>query len=116
YVEAGPEGAPPVILLHGLGATSASFLPTLWDLSRDHHVFAVDLPGFGETDNPVRPLHAAFFARWLAALLAPSLAWRRCRTATALVRLLRPEIAVTPLPPMRRIVLTSLRALFAPPE
>jgi pimeloyl-ACP methyl ester carboxylesterase/predicted lipid carrier protein YhbT len=153
YLEAGVRGAPPVVLLHGLGATSASFLPTLWDLSRDHHVFAVDLPGFGESDKPVRPLHAAFFARWLAAfldavavdrahlvgnsmggrialeaglsfpdrvdrlvLLAPSLAWRRYRIATGLVRLLRPEIAVTPLPAMRRIVLTSLRALFAHPE
>jgi pimeloyl-ACP methyl ester carboxylesterase len=69
YLEAGRRGAPPVVLLHGLGATSASFLPTLWDLSADHHVLAVDLPGFGESDKPVRPLHAAFFARWLAGFL-----------------------------------------------
>ncbi len=69
YVEAGPRGAPPVVLLHGLGATGASFLPTLWDLSRDHHVFAVDLPGFGETAKPVRPLHAAYMARWTVAFL-----------------------------------------------
>lgn len=69
YLEAGIRGAPPVVLLHGLGATGASFLPTLWDLSRDHHVLAVDLPGFGESDKPVRPLHPAYFARWLAAFL-----------------------------------------------
>ncbi len=69
YLEAGARSAPPVVLIHGLGATSASFLPTLWDLSADHRVIAVDLPGFGESDKPVRPLHAAFFARWLAGFL-----------------------------------------------
>lgn|GEM_PF-198761 len=69
YLEAGRRGAPPVVLVHGLGATSASFLPTLWDLSRDHHVLAVDLPGFGETDKPVRPLHAMYYARWMSGFL-----------------------------------------------
>jgi pimeloyl-ACP methyl ester carboxylesterase/predicted lipid carrier protein YhbT len=69
YLEAGRVGAPQVVLLHGLGATSASFLPMIWDLARDHHVFALDLPGFGESDKPVRALHPEYFARWLAAWL-----------------------------------------------
>jgi pimeloyl-ACP methyl ester carboxylesterase len=69
YLEAGVRGAPPVVLLHGLGATGASFLPTLWDLSRDHHVLAVDLPGFGESGKPLRPLHWEYFARWMVAFL-----------------------------------------------
>lgn len=69
YLEAGTPGAPPVVLLHGLGATSASFLPMQWDLARDHHVFALDLPGFGESGKPVRALHPAYFARWLVAWL-----------------------------------------------
>src|SRR5262249_35505718 len=43
YLEAGLANAPPVLLFHGLGATSASFLPTIWELSRDHRVIAVDL-------------------------------------------------------------------------
>ena len=67
YLEAG-EG-PPVVLLHGLGATNASLLPTLWDLARDHRVIAPDLPGFGDTAKPVRRYDAAFFARWLVGLL-----------------------------------------------
>lgn len=67
YLEAGRPGTPPVILLHGLGATSASFLPMQWDLARDHHVFAIDFPGFGESDKPIRPLHAPYFAKWVAA-------------------------------------------------
>jgi pimeloyl-ACP methyl ester carboxylesterase len=67
YMESGRAGAPPVILVHGLGATGASFLPMQWDLARDYRVYAVDLPGFGESDKPVRALHPAFFARWLVA-------------------------------------------------
>jgi pimeloyl-ACP methyl ester carboxylesterase/putative sterol carrier protein len=67
YLEAG-EG-PPVVLLHGLGATNASMLPTLWDLARDHRVIAPDLPGFGDSGKPVRAYHAQFYARWLSAFL-----------------------------------------------
>jgi pimeloyl-ACP methyl ester carboxylesterase len=67
YLEAG-EG-PPVILLHGLGATNASFLPTLWDLAQDHRVLAPDLPGFGDTDKPIRRYDSPFFARWARAFL-----------------------------------------------
>lgn len=69
YLEAGRRGAPPVVLLHGLGATSSSFLPVLWDLARDHHVIAVDLPGFGESDKPLRRLRPAYLARWMVAFL-----------------------------------------------
>ena len=67
YLEAG--SGPPVILLHGLGATNASMLPTLWDLARDHRVLAPDLPGFGESGKPLRAYDAAFFARWLEAFM-----------------------------------------------
>ncbi|HEV2062589.1 MAG TPA: SCP2 sterol-binding domain-containing protein, partial [Solirubrobacteraceae bacterium] len=35
---------PPVVLLHGLGATKASFLPTLAALADHHRVVAIDLP------------------------------------------------------------------------
>lgn len=62
YLEAGR--GPAVILLHGLGATNASFLPTFWDLSKDHRVIAPDLPGHGDTEKPVRAYHAGFYARW----------------------------------------------------
>jgi pimeloyl-ACP methyl ester carboxylesterase len=67
FLEAG--SGPPVVLLHGLGATNASMLPTLWDLARDHHVFAPDLPGFGGSDKPIRTYDFPFFARWLADFL-----------------------------------------------
>ena len=71
YLEAGEPrpGRSPIVLIHGLGATCSSMLPTLHDLARDHHVYAVDLPGFGESEKPLRRYHAAFFAQWMVAFL-----------------------------------------------
>ncbi len=67
-MEAG-EGSP-VLMLHGLGATKASFLPTLTALADTHRVIAMDLPGFGNSDKPLRGAYdAAFFADAAVALL-----------------------------------------------
>lgn len=68
-LEAGPPEAPAVVLLHGLGATKATFLPTVADLSRDHRVIAVDLPGFGDSSKPVASYDAAWFAERVVELL-----------------------------------------------
>ncbi|MCU1623829.1 MAG: hypothetical protein JWL79_2674 [Frankiales bacterium] len=68
YLEAGPRDAPPVLLLHGLGATNASLLPVLADLAVDHRVVAPDLPGFGNTAAPSASYSAAWFAAWVEAL------------------------------------------------
>lgn len=151
YVEAG--AGPPVILLHGLGATNASMLPTVVALSQRHRVIAPDLPGFGDSDKPLRPLHAAFYADWLAGfmsaldidraslignsmggrvaleagmrtpglvdrlvLLAPSPAFIRGREYVRIVRILRPELALAPLPLPRAHVVASVRSMFARPN
>jgi len=67
-MEAG-EG-PPVLMLHGLGATKASFLPTVAALAESHRAIAIDLPGFGDSDKPLRAAYdPAFFARSGVALL-----------------------------------------------
>jgi pimeloyl-ACP methyl ester carboxylesterase len=67
YLEAGPADAPPVLLLHGLGATNASLLPCLADLARDHRVIAPDLPGFGNSGAPRVSYSAAWYGAWLEA-------------------------------------------------
>ena len=43
----------PVICVHGLGGTKASFLPTVAALAGHHRVIAMDLPGFGDSDKPI---------------------------------------------------------------
>jgi len=43
----------PVLMIHGLGATKISFLPTVAALADQFEVIAVDLPGFGDSDKPL---------------------------------------------------------------
>ncbi|MGZ5376280.1 MAG: alpha/beta fold hydrolase, partial [Solirubrobacterales bacterium] len=49
----------PVICVHGLGATKASFLPTVTALADHHRVIAMDLPGFGDSDKPIAAAYDA---------------------------------------------------------
>jgi pimeloyl-ACP methyl ester carboxylesterase len=67
YLEAG--SGPAVVLLHGLGATNASMLPTFMALSKRYRVLAPDLPGSGDSGKPRGAYDAPFFARWLTAFL-----------------------------------------------
>jgi pimeloyl-ACP methyl ester carboxylesterase len=58
----------PVVMLHGLGATKASFLPTISALSPGFRVIALDLPGFGDASKPLRAAYdPPFFARAVVA-------------------------------------------------
>lgn len=60
----------PVLMLHGLGGTKASFLPTVNALAPHHRCIAVDLPGFGDSAKPIAaPYHAPYFARSACAVL-----------------------------------------------
>jgi pimeloyl-ACP methyl ester carboxylesterase len=60
----------PVLLIHGLGATKGSFLPTVAALARSFQVIALDLPGFGDSFKPLNaPYHPPFFARSVIELM-----------------------------------------------
>ena len=60
----------PVVLIHGLGATKGSFLPTVVALAEHFHAIAMDLPGFGDSFKPLNAgYHAPFFARAVIDLL-----------------------------------------------
>jgi pimeloyl-ACP methyl ester carboxylesterase len=60
----------PVVMIHGLGATKVSFLPTLAALAGSHRAIAIDLPGFGDSVKPLRaPYDPRYFAKTVIALL-----------------------------------------------
>jgi len=52
YREAGPNGAPTLLLLHGLPSSSRMFEPLLARLSDRYHLVAPDYPGYGHSDWP----------------------------------------------------------------
>ena len=127
---------PPLLAVHGLGGTKASFLPTIGALADAFRVIAVDLPGFGDSVKPLRaPFDAPYFVRAMTAvldaaglerahvvgnsmggrigiemaltegerldrlvLLSPAMAWLRPRRWAPVVRLLRPELSLLPMP------------------
>jgi pimeloyl-ACP methyl ester carboxylesterase len=59
----GPVDARPLLLLHGLGASKASWLTVVPQLARSHRVVAIDLPGFGATSKPRGRYDAPWFAK-----------------------------------------------------
>lgn len=53
YVEMGNPKDPPVILIHGFGASVYHWRYNIPNLAKDHHVFAIDMLGFGLSDKPL---------------------------------------------------------------
>jgi pimeloyl-ACP methyl ester carboxylesterase len=54
YREAGPTGAPKLLLLHGFPSASHMFRDLIPPLADRFHMVAPDLPGFGKSDMPGR--------------------------------------------------------------
>jgi pimeloyl-ACP methyl ester carboxylesterase len=61
YLQAGVGD--PVVMLHGLGATKMSLLPTVGALGAGFRCISLDLPGFGDS---VKPIGARYDARYFA--------------------------------------------------
>ena len=53
YREAGPVGAPTILLLHGYPTSSHMFRNLMRDLSDEYHLLAPDCPGFGRSEQPL---------------------------------------------------------------
>ncbi|NEO74426.1 alpha/beta fold hydrolase [Moorena sp. SIO3H5] len=54
YVQAGekPSGYPPLLLIHGFGASTDHWRKNIAQLSQDFEVWAIDLLGFGRSGKP----------------------------------------------------------------
>jgi pimeloyl-ACP methyl ester carboxylesterase len=61
YREAGPKGAPTLLLLHGFPSSSRMFEPLFARLSDGYHLVAPDYPGFGHSDWPAPNTYAYTF-------------------------------------------------------
>ncbi|CAB9514307.1 diseco-3-hydroxy-5,9,17-trioxoandrosta-1(10),2 [Seminavis robusta] len=53
YLEMGDPSKPALLLIHGFGASVYHFRYNIPALARNHHVFAVDMLGFGLSDKPI---------------------------------------------------------------
>jgi pimeloyl-ACP methyl ester carboxylesterase len=68
YTRSG-QGAP-LVLLHGIGMSRQAWDPVVPALARHFDVIAVDLPGFGDSPQPLAAPAPAALARAVAVLLA----------------------------------------------
>jgi pimeloyl-ACP methyl ester carboxylesterase len=64
YREAGPAGAPVVLLLHGFPTSSHMFRNLIPALADRYHVIAPDYPGFGESAAPDHKAFAYTFGHY----------------------------------------------------
>ena len=67
YCVAG-EGRP-LLLLHGWGACIDSFAPVIREMQKYRTVYALDFPGFGESDEPREAVGVPEYAAWTAELI-----------------------------------------------
>lgn len=58
-------GAPVVVLIHGLSISSRYQIPLARQLASDYTVYAPDLPGFGQSDDPPSIPSIVELASWL---------------------------------------------------
>jgi 4,5:9,10-diseco-3-hydroxy-5,9,17-trioxoandrosta-1(10),2-diene-4-oate hydrolase len=65
YWMLGDEG-PPLVLIHGIGASVESWAANVHPLSRTHRVYALDLVGFGAADKPAAPYTLSYLAQFVA--------------------------------------------------
>jgi pimeloyl-ACP methyl ester carboxylesterase len=69
-IASGPEGAPPVVLLHALLATATSWYRNVGTLSQTYRVYAVDIIGEGNKSQPVKPIKSlGDFLQWFTEVI-----------------------------------------------
>lgn len=63
------DSGPGVVLLHNGGTSHTIWRHQIADLATDHRVVAVDLPGFGDSPRPSRPIDLADHIELITALI-----------------------------------------------
>lgn len=73
YVDVGGESdslKPPLLLIHGFGASVYHWRYNIPFLSQKYHVYAVDLLGFGLSDKPILDYNAEVIASYIEYFLS----------------------------------------------
>jgi pimeloyl-ACP methyl ester carboxylesterase len=60
YVDLGSGDGPPVVFVHGISGNWQNWLENLPRFAQERRVIALDLPGFGESEDPVDPSMSAY--------------------------------------------------------
>ncbi|KAA6422970.1 MAG: alpha beta fold family [Trebouxia sp. A1-2] len=68
YVQAGSSG-PPIVLVHGFGASAYHWRYNIIELAKKHRVFAVDLLGFGWSDKALVDYSSNIWSDQIAAFI-----------------------------------------------
>lgn len=68
YVQAGSSG-PPIVLVHGFGASAYHWRYNIIELAKKHRVFAVDLLGFGWSDKALVDYSSTIWSDQIAAFI-----------------------------------------------
>ena len=66
YVQAGPEDAPAVIMLHGTGGTWEAYMATIGPHAEHFNCFAIDFLGSGYSAKPLRDYEIADYVQQIA--------------------------------------------------
>jgi pimeloyl-ACP methyl ester carboxylesterase len=65
-IASGPQDAPPLVLLHGFGASASEWFANVAELSRSHRTYALDIIGQPGKSLPSRPLQdKSDYVTWL---------------------------------------------------
>lgn len=59
----------PLLLLHGWGACIDSFAPVIRELSKYRKIYALDFPGFGESEEPKQAVGVPEYMEWTATFI-----------------------------------------------
>jgi pimeloyl-ACP methyl ester carboxylesterase len=68
-IQLGREGSRPIVFVHGLSGCWQNWLEQLPVFAAEHHVVALDLPGFGHSPMPRQEISINGYARIIDALL-----------------------------------------------
>jgi len=113
YYEEAPGGAPPIVLVHGLGCDHSFMAPQFKAFAGTHRIVAVDLRGHGRSDKPQQAYTIPAFADDLAWVLR-ELALERSVVVGHSMGVVVLDTAVLPSPKVWAGVQPVIDALKAP--